>query len=109
MLGFAEMVLHKLPPKDPKSGVDGNMGSRWGEGAFLGFHRQSRTYIVATPDGIAKARSICTRPGPDRFAIEDLKAWASQTLSALPAKTWIFSVAVVPALAGCSGGQIGSD
>ena len=80
MLGFAEMVLHKLPPKDPKSGLDGNMGSRWGVGAFLGFHRQSRTYIVATADGIAKARSISRRPGPDR--------WSCDALAKIQATPW---------------------
>ena len=73
MLGFGEMVLHKLPPKDPKSNLDGNMGSRWGVGAFLGFHRQSRTYIVATADGKAPLdrQAACPRqmvlrgPGQD--------------------------------------------
>ena len=80
MLGFGEMVLHKLPPKDPKSNPDGNMGSRWGVGAFLGFHRQSRTYIVATADGISKPRSICRRPVPDR--------WSCEVLAKIQATPW---------------------
>ena len=80
MLGFGEMVLHKLPPKDPKSNLDGNMGSRWGVGAFLGFHRQSRTYIVATADGISKPRSICRRPVPDR--------WSCEALAKIQATPW---------------------
>ena len=28
MLSYAEMVLYKLPPKDPKSRLDGNIGAR---------------------------------------------------------------------------------
>ena len=80
MLGFGEMVLHKLPPKDPKGNLDGNMGSRWGVGAFLGYHRQSRTYIVATADGISKPRSICRRPVPDR--------WSCEALAKIQATPW---------------------
>ena len=80
MLGFGEMVMHKLPPKDPRSNLGGNMGSRWGVGTFLGFHRQSRTYIVATADGISKSRSICRRPIPDR--------WSSEALAKIQATPW---------------------
>ena len=80
MLGFGEMVMHKLPPKDPKSNLDGNMGSRWSVGTFLGFHRQSRTYIIATADGISKPRSICRRPVPDR--------WSSEALAKIQATPW---------------------
>ena len=80
MLGFGEMVLYKLPPKDPKSSVDGNMGPRLSVGAFLGFHRQSRTYIVATADGISKPRSICRRPVPDR--------WSCDALAKIQATPW---------------------
>ena len=80
MLGFGEMVLHKLPHKDPKSNADGNMGSRWSMGAFLGFHRQSRTYLVATDTGISRPRSIYRRPVPDR--------WSSDALAKIQATPW---------------------
>ena len=35
LLGFGEVVLHKLPSKGPKANPDGNMGTRWLEGIFL--------------------------------------------------------------------------
>ena len=37
MLGFGECILYKLPPKGPHSTPDGNMGTKWLEGVFLGY------------------------------------------------------------------------
>ena len=53
LLGFGECVLYKLPVKGRTSAPDGNMGSRWLEGVFLGYSRSSNTYVVATVDGVA--------------------------------------------------------
>ena len=61
LLGFAEAVLYKLPGKGPGHDPDGNMGARWDEGIFLGYHRSSNVYIVATPRGITTARSLKRR------------------------------------------------
>ena len=34
------------------------MGRTWEDGIFLGFHRDSNTYVIAGPDGVVYARSI---------------------------------------------------
>ena len=60
VLGFAECVLYKLPTKGPRSKPDGNMGTRWLEGVFLGFNRSSNTYTIATEDGVESCRSLYT-------------------------------------------------
>ena len=70
LLGFGECVLYKLPVKGPHSRPDGNMGSRWLEGVFLGYSRSSNTYIVATVDGVVNVRSIYRRPAENRWSFE---------------------------------------
>ena len=67
VLGFAECVLHKLPTKGPQSRPDGNMGTRWLEGVFLGFNRSSNTYIVATEDGVVSRRTLYRKPIENRW------------------------------------------
>ena len=72
MLGIAEAVLYKLPSKGPRNSPDGNMGTRWREGIFLGYSRTSNTYIIGTPDGIEKARSMTRKPLDQRWKPEGL-------------------------------------
>ena len=72
MLGFGENVLYKLPTKGPKHNPDGNMGTRWLEANFMGYHRSSNTYIVATPTGIVTSRSLARRPPDNRWSAENL-------------------------------------
>ena len=55
LLSFGECILYKLPTKGPDSNLDGNMGSRWLEGLFMGYSRLSNAYIVA-PDLCTDAR-----------------------------------------------------
>ena len=66
LLSFGECILYKLPVKGPQSQPDGNMGTRWQDGVFIGFNRSANTYIVATENGIAYARSIYRRPAANR-------------------------------------------
>ena len=80
LLGFAEAVLYNLPGKGPGHDPDGNMGARWDEGIFLGYHRSSNVYIVATPRGITTARSLKRRPMANR--------WCSEKLAAIRATPW---------------------
>ena len=73
-LGFGECVLYKLPSKGPQSTPDGNMGSRWLEGVFLGYNRSSNSYIVATEAGTVSARSLYRRPIANRWSLERISA-----------------------------------
>ena len=50
LLGFGEVVLYKLPTKGPLSAPDGNMGTRWRSGVFLGYHRSSNVYLIGTAE-----------------------------------------------------------
>ena len=81
ILGFGEVVLYKLPTKGPLHNPDGNMGTRWLEGIFLGYHRSANLYLIATDDGLATARSLMRRPmmnrwSPERLAGIKITPWA---------------------------------
>ena len=80
LLCFGERILYKLPSKGPDSRPDGNMGSRWREGVFLGFNRSSNTYIVATLEGVANVRSLYRRPAASR--------WDFEAISKIAATPW---------------------
>ena len=62
LLCFGECVLYKLPSKGKDSKPDGNMGTKWLEGMFLGFGRSANSYIMGTNDAVAIARSSGRRP-----------------------------------------------
>ena len=70
LLGFAETVLYKLPSKGPRANPDGNMGTKWLEGLFLGFSRSSNSYMIGTEDGVVAARSIYRRPAANRWSVD---------------------------------------
>ena len=78
--GFAECVMYKLPAKGPQSRSDGNMGTQWLQGVFLGFNRSSNTYVVATDDGVVSCRSLCRKP------IEN--PWMAERILQLKSKPW---------------------
>ena len=72
LLGFGEKIFFKYPGKGPGHDPDGNMGARWSEAVFLGYHRSSNTYIVGNADGVRMVRSIARRPMPERWLAESL-------------------------------------
>ena len=80
ILGFGESILYKLPSKGPRSQPDGNMGTRWLEGTFLGYSRSSNTYVIATEDGVTTARSLYRRPMANR--------WNHEKVAAIAATPW---------------------
>ena len=57
MLSFLESVFYKLPITGPQAAPDGNMGTRWAVGTFLGYCRSSNCYLVGTATGVISARS----------------------------------------------------
>ena len=74
LLGFAEAVMYKQPPKGPQHDVDGNMGARMFPGTMMGYSHLSNTYIVATEAGdIIKIRSVLRRPEADRWNLDVIK------------------------------------
>ena len=79
-LNFAELILYKLPAKGPMHNPDGNMGSQWAEGIFLGYNRSSNTYIVHSSSGVAAARTMRRRPECER--------WSADRLASLQATPW---------------------
>ena len=89
ILGFGENILYKLPSKGPRSQPDGNMGTRWLEGTFLGYSKSSNTYIIATEDGITTARSLYRRPMANR--------WNHEKVAAIAASPWSIRDKPVPA------------
>ena len=89
ILGFGESILYKLPSKGPHSRPDGNMGTRWLEGTFLGYSKSSNTYIIATGDGVTTARSLYRRPMANR--------WNHERVAAITATPWSIRDKPVPA------------
>ena len=80
ILGIGETVMYKLPTKGPRSQPDGNMGTKWHQGVFLGFSRESNQYILGTEDGLAYSRAMTRCPQPDR--------WSSDVLANLRVTPW---------------------
>ncbi len=72
LLGFGEAVLYKFPIKGPKHQPDGNMGATGGEGIFVGYDRQSNTFMIETEAGPVRARSVTRRPERDRWDAEGI-------------------------------------
>ncbi len=81
LMGFGEVVLYKLATKGPHSAPDGNMGTRWREGCFLGYSRSTNTYTIGLPDGgLATSRSLMRRPMDNR--------WSAEAMSKITATPW---------------------
>ena len=72
ILGFGETVMFKLPTKGPRSQPDGNMGTKWHQGVFIGYSRESNQYVLGTEDGVAYSRALTRCPNPDRWSGERL-------------------------------------
>ena len=80
LLAFGECVLYKFPMKGPKSAPDGNMGAKWGDAVFLGYHRNSNSYIVHHATGVDTSRSLARRPDKER--------WCAETVAKLQSTPW---------------------
>ena len=80
IIGFGERVLWKLPTKGPNSQPDGNMGARWEDGVFVGYNRNSNTFIILTKDGKKAVRSINRYPEQTR--------WSADGIAKIKATPW---------------------
>ena len=72
MLSFLKSVFYKLPTKCPQAAPDGNMGTRWAVGTFLGYSRNSNCYLVGTANGVIPARSLQRRPAEERWRADEV-------------------------------------
>ena len=78
LYAFGEQVFWKQPNKGPQHDVEGNMGPRMRPGIFVGYHRATNQYRVATADGyIMKSRALQSRLLEDRWSPELLKSIVS--------------------------------
>ena len=77
LIGFGEQTHWKPPSKGPQHDADGNMGPRLREGTFLGYKRQSNSYVTADEQGnVVETRAMQRKPMEHRWskeAIESLK------------------------------------
>ena len=65
--------MYKLPIKGPQHDAEGNMGPRWKIAVFLGYSRDSNSYIPGTAECIATSRAVMRRPMGDRWRIDEAK------------------------------------
>ena len=80
LLSIFERVLYKLPMKGPQSRPDGNMGTKWADAVFLGYHRSSNSYIVCNSEGVTTTRSLARRPESER--------WCADSCARIQATPW---------------------
>ena len=62
-------MLYKLPAKGPIHNPDGNMGSQWAQGVFLGYSLSSNTYIVHNAEGVTTARTVRAQAACERAMV----------------------------------------
>ena len=83
MVGIGESVLYRYPTKGPRHNPHGNAGALGAEGTFLGYNRNSNTFIISDENGdMTTARSITRRPEKDRWNPE-----AMALIKAIPHET----------------------
>ena len=68
------------PSKGPMSKPDGNMGTKWLQGTYVGHSLTSNVYRLCTPDGVAKAQSLRKRPQSE--------LWAAEALAGIKTTPW---------------------
>ena len=74
LVGIGESVLYKFPAKGPRSDPMGNMGPKWGEGIFLGYNRDSNTFVVSSDEGVVTTRTLSRKPLDQRWDADGLSA-----------------------------------
>ena len=81
---LGEECHYQLIRKGPQADARGNMAARTGMGIYLGSGLSNTEYIMGTPEGIVRSRSIQRKPLQDRWnlkAIAELRAtpWSEHT------------------------------
>jgi len=74
LYGFGEQVHWKRPLKGPGHAPDGNMGTRWGSGTYVGHDWSSNAYIVIDEaDGAIHTHAVQRRPMDERWICESIE------------------------------------
>lgn len=68
LVEFGERVLYQ--PLDHKS--LGSAQTRWADGVFVGIRMNTGEKLIATTEGVRKARSIRRRAGPERWNANEI-------------------------------------
>ena len=74
MCEFGE-CLHALSYKQSGVKHKHKLQSRWYDGVFVGFYGQTNEFLIGTPDGIRRARTVKRKPIPERWDIAQLNAF----------------------------------
>ncbi len=74
LVGFGETVLYKLPVKGPQRDAVGNMAVRWRLGVFLGYSKDSNSYLVNDNGETKTSRALMRRPAQMRWNAELIEA-----------------------------------
>ena len=85
MICFGESCLYKIPKKKPETALEGKLGSKWKDGVFLGYSRDSNEYVVWSTEGktIARSRSLQRKPESERWRHESLAEVSQRPQDAL--------------------------
>ena len=69
LLGFGECCLCMLQRKSQDRSLEGKLGSKWKEGIFLCYSRDSNEYLLwcSESKGVVFARSIQRKPEPQGY------------------------------------------
>ena len=67
LVGFGETCLYKLPMKGPRAIQRGNIANVMNRGIFVGWQMDTNEYVIATKDGIARARGVRRLPLANRW------------------------------------------
>ena len=71
LVGIGESLLYRYPSKGLLHNPQGNAGPLGAEGVFVGYGRNSNSFLVSTTDGqIVACRSISRRPEKQRWNSE---------------------------------------
>jgi len=89
LVGFGETVLYKLPTKGPQHDAAGNLAPRWRLGVFLGYARESNSYLVNDAGETRTSRALMRRP-------EQLR-WNAELIEGIKSTPWSWNTRGVEA------------
>ena len=76
LLPFGECCVYKLPKKTQETSLEGKLGTKWHDGIFLEFSRDSNEYIrwATKEKTVVRARSLQRKPELARWSADGLAA-----------------------------------
>ena len=78
LYAFGEQIHWKRPLEGPQHAPNGNSGSNWGTGTYVGHDRASNAYVIASHDeGIVHTHAVQRRPMDERWCKEAIEKIAA--------------------------------